>query len=566
MLKDDLQLATPPAHPSDPPHNNVHPLATIPSPPTTGTKLSLLTLNPRKVQPQLEKSHITTSNLLRWKGLGRQDTFRNKDPKDIKEVEKDLRAIEDTKSESSVLFESGASSQSIAAPAFGEGNIALTLTASRDALKRRKPKNNIVKSNSSFVSRVTPHEQLTKRLAERDAGGTFAFVNVGRSFQWLDLSSPTKAEPLTKILFTKAHMLCHDVNHFTKDESHIDVVMGSSASDIIWYEPTSQKYARINKNGVINPSPVRKIKWIPGSENLFAAAHEDGSFIVYDKEKEDAPFVCDLSEDGIVDPHGLDDTVMAVLKSISSPNQRVNPVAYWRIAPSEVKDFAFSPDNRYLAVVCEDKHLRTIDYLKEKMTDVYQAAFGGINCVCWSPDGKYIVTGGEDDTVCIWSRVERVLVARCNGHKSFVTGVAFDPWRSDDKIYRFGSVGLDLQLLLWDFSVGMLNRPKGAGPRIRGSVSAASVRNRGDSVNNLSSLSLAQAQEDQDPEPEFIWHEYQSPRVTPTLPPIMSKEVDTHPLCSIAFEQDSIIVACEDGHVRQWERPGRELGVSMPVP
>lgn len=494
--------------------------------------------------------------------------MKNNYLKDTKDSERDARAVEDTKSETSVLFESGASSNSVTAPAFGEGNTALTLTASRDALKRRKPKNNIVKSNSSFVSRVTPHEQLAKRLAERDAGGTFAFANVGRSFQWLDLSSSTKAEPLTKILFTKAHMLCHDVNHFTKDESHIDVVMGSSASDIIWYEPVSQKYARINKNGVINASPVRKIKWIPGSENLFAAAHEDGSFIVYDKEKEDAPFVCDPSEDGVVDPQGLDDTVLAVLKSVSSPNQRANPVSYWRIAPTEIKDFAFSPDNRHLAVVSEDKYLRMVDYLTEKMTDVYQAAFGGINCVCWSPDGKYVVTGGEDDTVCVWSRVERVLVARCNGHTSFVTGVAFDPWRSDDKIYRFGSVGLDLQLLLWDFSVGMLNRPKGAGPRMRGSISAASVRNRGDSVgmvNNLSTSSIVQAQEEQDSEPEFMWHEYQSPRVTPTLPPIMSKEVDTHPLCSIAFEQDSIIVSCEDGHIRQWERPGRETGAPMSV-
>ena len=62
------------------------------------------------------------------------------------------------------------------APAFGEGNTALTLTVSNDALKRRKPKSNMVKSNSSFVSRVIPHDSLTKRLAERDNGGSFLFV------------------------------------------------------------------------------------------------------------------------------------------------------------------------------------------------------------------------------------------------------------------------------------------------------------------------------------------------------------------------------------------------------
>ena len=81
-------------------------------------------------------------------------------------------------------------------------------------------------------------------------------------------------------------------------------------------------------------------------------------------------------------------------------------------------------------------------------------------CVCWSPDGKYVLTGGQDDLVSIWSLAERRLVARCPGHHSWVTAVAFDTWRCDDRNYRFGSVGEDRRLLLWDFSVGMLHRPK----------------------------------------------------------------------------------------------------------
>lgn len=80
--------------------------------------------------------------------------------------------------------------------------------------------------------------------------------------------------------------------------------------------------------------------------------------------------------------------------------------------------------------------------------------------MCWSPDGKYILTGGQDDLVSIWSLNERQIVARCQGHHSWVTAVAFDPWRCDEKNYRFGSVGDDCKLLLWDFSVGMLHRPK----------------------------------------------------------------------------------------------------------
>lgn len=95
-----------------------------------------------------------------------------------------------------------------------------------------------------------------------------------------------------------------------------------------------------------------------------------------------------------------------------------------------------------------------------RLQDLYSSYYGGMTCVCWSPDGRYIVTGGQDDLVSIWSLADSVLVARCQGHNSWVTAVAFDPWRCDERNYRFGSVGEDCRLLLWDFSVGMLHRPR----------------------------------------------------------------------------------------------------------
>lgn len=72
----------------------------------------------------------------------------------------------------------------------------LLLPVGKDALKRRKPKNNMAKSNSSFISRVITNEGLSKRLQEHPADGLFAFANINRAFQWLDLSSPNKVRPL----------------------------------------------------------------------------------------------------------------------------------------------------------------------------------------------------------------------------------------------------------------------------------------------------------------------------------------------------------------------------------
>lgn len=575
MLRDDLQLAIPPPHPSETPVTNPNPLATSTHPPTSGVKLSVLTLNPRQVRPQLYKTNTTSSNLLRWRTLGRQDTAKAKEQKESEKVDSEVRVSSDNESAKSVALGSTASTKSFTAPAFGEGNLALTLTTSKDALKRRKPKSNMVKSNSSFVSRVIPHDSLAKRLAERDNGGTFLFVNVNRAFQWLDTSSSAKAEPLTKILFTKAHMLCHDVNQLTKDETHMDIVMGSSASDIIWYEPLSQKYARINKNGVINSSPVSKIKWIPGSENHFLAAHQDGCLVVYDKEKEDAPFVPDDVIDEAISIEDDVDSSLNITKSVNSANQKANPVACWKLSSQPINDFAFSPNHRRLAVVAEDGFLRVIDYLKETLTDVFSSYYGGFTCVCWSPDGKYILTGGQDDLVSIWSLADRQIVARCPGHDSWVTAVAFDPWRCDDKTYRFGSVGDDCKLLLWDFSVGMLHRPKGALARTRGSVSgqsislarhrteSASVHNRLRSESNRSqSLNHEGAEEE---EPEFINHSVEPRSRTAQLPPVMAKVLDPHPLCGLAFEQDCIITSCSEGHVRTWDRPTQEATTASEI-
>lgn len=102
--------------------------------------------------------------------------------------------------------------------------------------------------------------------------------------------------------------------------------------------------------------------------------------------------------------------------------------------------------------------------------------FGGFLCVCWSPDGKYVVVGGEDDLVTVWCFGERRVAARCQGHKSWVSVVAFDPYvvdfgdpNSEDgdekrkgenvQCYRLGSVSQDTQLCLWDLTEDVLKPP-----------------------------------------------------------------------------------------------------------
>lgn len=112
--------------------------------------------------------------------------------------------------------------------------------------KRQKPKNNITKTNSSFVSRITTHENLTKILANVSGEDTYIFSNIGRTFCWTDLINSPK-EPLSRVAFAKAYPTCHDVNQLTRGVGHLDVIIGFSSGDTFWFDPMAQKYVRINK-------------------------------------------------------------------------------------------------------------------------------------------------------------------------------------------------------------------------------------------------------------------------------------------------------------------------------
>ena len=181
MLKEDLHLSTPPPHPSEAPIINPNPLATTPQPATSGTKVSLLSLSSRaKPPPPLYRIDTNKSS-------------RSEVHSSIQEHPNEGRNSLEVPGSSGGTSATGSARATLSigsAPAFGEGNS--MLSAGKDAGKRRKPKNNIAKSNSSFISRCIVHENMVKRLQDRPSDGFFAFANINRAFQWLDLSSPQK--------------------------------------------------------------------------------------------------------------------------------------------------------------------------------------------------------------------------------------------------------------------------------------------------------------------------------------------------------------------------------------
>ncbi|KAK6432470.1 hypothetical protein LTR95_011357 [Oleoguttula sp. CCFEE 5521] len=543
-LRDDLLLATPPPHPSDAPQPNNNPLATTVAPATAGTKLSTVVLSSRK-----PPSH----------NLFRTITSQSARSNNIQSIQEETQSPKSDAGSMSNGF--GSSAYYNGTPSFGDSNPALAPLPVKGKKKdeRSKPKNNIVKSNSSFVSRVIPHETIAKRLADHAPEGVYAFANVNRAFMWLDLTAPdNKTENLTKVLFTKAHATCHDVNKHTQSSAHMDLVLGFNTGDIIWYEPISQKYARLNKNGMINNSPVTSLWWLPNKENYFLASHANGDLVVYDKEKEDADFV---AEDASPTENGngtAPKQPFRVKKSVHSRNQKTNPVAVWHCRPGKITCTAFSPDAVHLAIVTDTGVLTILDYISERVVFSTRSYYGGFNTTTWSPDGRYVLTGGQDDLVSIWSFAEQAIVARCVGHESWVRDVKFDPWRCDERNYRFGSVGDDCRLLLWDFSVGMLGRPKAMSLRPRGSVAGAPL-NREKTTSTVKSSNASTVVEgaplEGEPQEDVVQVAVQGKASVSTLPPVMSKVVDEHPVAWLGFEEGCIITSCDSAHIREWDRP-----------
>ncbi|KAJ6807259.1 putative catabolite repression protein creC [Iris pallida] len=279
------------------------------------------------------------------------------------------------------------------------------------------------------------------------------------------------------------------------------------------------------------------VSWIPEGDGTFIVGHIDGNLYVYEKGKDgtvDSPFAAIK-----------DQTQFTVAHARSSKS---NPISRWHICQGSINNIAFSTDGAYLATVGRDGYLRVFDYSKEQLICGGKSYYGALLCCAWSPDAKYILTGGEDDLVQVWSMEERKIVACGEGHNSWVSGVAFDSyWTSPNSdgtgesvMYRFGSVGQDTQLLLWDLVMDELIVPlrcfpPGGSPTLsNGSPSA-----HWDSICPVGTLQ---------PSPSM--------RDVPKLSPLVAHRVHVEPLSGLTFTSQSVVTICREGHIKIWVRPG----------
>ncbi|KAL9228034.1 hypothetical protein vseg_003652 [Gypsophila vaccaria] len=379
-----------------------------------------------------------------------------------------------------------------------------------------------------------------------DGKGTYLVFNVGDTIFISDSNSQDK-DPIKSINFSNSNPICHAFDPDAKD-GH-DLLIGLSSGDVYSMSLRQQLQDlgkklvgahHYNKDGSINNSRCTSVAWVPSGDGTFVVAHADGYVYVYEKNK-----------DGVVDPTfpaAKDQTQFSV---VHSRTNKSNPTARWHIGQGSINCVTFSNDGVYMAIVGRDGFLRVYDYKKEQLICGGKSYYGALLCCAWSGDSKYILTGGEDDLVQIWSMEDRKVVAWGEGHNSWVSGVAFDPYwsppNSDDNgenvVYRFASVGQDTQLLLWDLEINEivvpLRRAPGGSP-LGGSptYSTASQSSHWDNVSPVGTLQPSPCMRD-----------------VPKLNPVVIHRAHTEPLSGVLFTRESVLTASREGHIKVWARP-----------
>ncbi|KAA1099931.1 hypothetical protein PGT21_025350 [Puccinia graminis f. sp. tritici] len=476
----------------------------------------------------------------------------------------------------------------------------------------------------------------------RDEGEerTFAFYTWNKSVIFAQLSPSRPAgETLFRLSFADnpTHV---SLNHHTVSATSLDVVIGFSTGDLIYFDPFCARYTRLNKGGCISGSAVSKIEWLAPTvtrrDGHFVSSHVDGTLICWDKEREDwNGFVVDpwpktqqthstphpsaphlpsspLNRKKLnnhpprphADPRDHDILISGLNHNLPiEKRNRLNPVSHWKVSRKAITDFAYSPDSKFCAIVSEDGCLRIIDTYSEKLLDTYLSYFGALLCVCWSSDGRFVFTGGQDDLVTAYSPIEQRVIARCQGHGSFVTGLSFDPWFSDDRSCRFASVSEDCKLIFWDLSGASLAKPRlqqinsqsnhatsrrqslvsnGSSPvhphqsqhnnHTSSSVGSSGKNHKRGKVGLVdSSITLpAPAISDQPrhrlhldqqsntfgvPLYNRDFHSAPGRNEVAILQPVMVKEIGIDPLSSINYHRDLVVVASRTGQINVFGRP-----------
>ncbi|ETN82336.1 WD domain, G-beta repeat protein [Necator americanus] len=226
--------------------------------------------------------------------------------------------------------------------------------------------------------------------------------NVGRElYVYLYKGIHTAADlskPIDKRVYKGTYPTCHHFNQETATTTSCSLIIGFSAGQVQLIDPFHKEYqaSRLyNEERFIDKTGVTCLRWCPLAPPVYQTFKQGAKYAVY---------------------------------TCKAKTTR-NPVYRWQVGEGGINQFAFSgQDAKMLATVGHDGYLRIFNYHQMELLSYMKSYFGGLLTLAWSPDAKLIVTGGEDDLLTVYNILEKRVVCRGQGHKSWISQVQFDPF------------------------------------------------------------------------------------------------------------------------------------------
>jgi WD repeat-containing protein 61 len=117
-----------------------------------------------------------------------------------------------------------------------------------------------------------------------------------------------------------------------------------------------------------------------------------------------------------------------------------------KLCNAKIRGLAIHPSQDLMAVACGDGTIRIFYLPEQEEIHLFHAHTDSVNCICWSPDGKQLLSGGKDAYLKVWEAKNNFnLLTAIPAHNFAIYKICFSP---DGNL--FATASRDKTVKLWE--------------------------------------------------------------------------------------------------------------------